>query len=139
MSSFSEVLGQSKIPFRDVTVYLEDEQGDDVPVDVHVVRAPGLEWAALTAQFPARPDALVDLRFGFNIHDLVATEGHRWVTRKDGDELVPFGDDWAAFAEKVPGDDFGTIVDAVFMLNVWEPQQRRDRLGKQRQARSKKS
>lgn len=115
---------------------LQDAELDSL-VELRVTRAPGVEWASLTASYPARLDSLVDRRYGFNLHALTVAEGWRWVERREGDAWVAFKktdkprvDQWGDFCQVISGGDLATIVDAVFELNVWEPQQRRERLGK---------
>lgn len=118
----------------------------DAMETVRVYRAAGTEWAALTARFPVRDDAVIDLRFGFNIHGLMEAEGHRWCRILEDGEPVKFDivterdaisqktrvvrSEWADFTTTISPDDYSQIIDAAFNLNVWEPQMRRDRLGK---------
>jgi hypothetical protein len=112
-------------------------------VDLKVTRAPGHEWAAVSAAYPPRADVRVDMHYGFNLHDLTVQEGYRWVTRREGDDWVPFkyapagpgkkgSNEFADLCRVLAGGDLSGVVDAMFLLNLWEPQQRRERLGKLR-------
>jgi hypothetical protein len=113
----------------------------DALVEIRVERAAGMEWGLVVGRYPARPDSPFDLRFGFNINELVASEGRRWAKYREGDDWLPFDykaksrdtvevNEWRDLCAAVSGADFEKLTDAVFELNVWEPFQRRERLGK---------
>lgn len=138
------------------TSALEKELADleaseqDSMVTLRVVQAPGQEFSGLTAKYPFRADAPLDRAYGFNIHGLVAAEGHRWTTYREGDKYRPFKvveatidrpgvNEWADLCKVLPHDDYRQIVDAAFELNIWEPQQRRERLGKAASSTSESS
>jgi len=121
---------------------LEATERDSL-VTLRVTQAPGSEFSELTAVHPFRTDAILDRAYGFNLHGLVAAEGHRWVTYADGEKWRKFQvtkadptkdtravNEWTDLCKVLSPDDYRQVVDAVFELNVWEPQQRRERLGK---------
>lgn len=119
-------------------------------VDLKVTRAPGDEWSSVAAAYPPRPDVRVDRHFGVNLHDLVKHEGFRWVTRREGETWVPFKftpaepgkkhvNEFADLCQVLAGNDLDQVVDAMFRLNLWEPERRRERLGKLRAALPEKS
>lgn len=113
--------------------------------EIRIERAPGAEWAALAPRYEARLDSGFDRGVGYNLHGLVEIEGRRWATYREGDEWLPFEyraavkgngrvtpefNEWREMCASLSGDDMQLLIDAFFELNVWEPQLRRERLGK---------
>lgn len=132
-----------KNPVEELRKELDELNAAEVDslVEIRVERAAGMEWGLIVGRYPARPDAPFDLRFGFNVNDLVASEGRRWAKYREGDSWLDFAykaktvesaevNEWRDLCGALAGADFEKISDAVFDLNVWEPFQRRERLGK---------
>jgi len=106
---------------------------DDVEVlvngHVHVLRffrLDGYDWSCEVDRHPIRPGVRIDMTYGFNFRTLTKAVAPRCGVRLDGDTEVPLTDEeWAAlFAPKVlSGRYFGHITDALFRLNIVQPQQ----------------
>jgi len=96
-------------------------------VTLQFSRADGKRWAAVCARNPMRIDTPIDRSYGYNFHaaaiEISAETGVRLV---DGGPEKLTAEQWRAiFADNVlSGHDFERIVDAVWALNEWAPQQK---------------
>ncbi len=97
------------------------------PVELVFERIDGKLWAQQCAKYPPRLDVPIDRNYGYNFHQVVISvtpESGRLVT---DDGLVPLDEDhWRGiFADGVlSGHDFQRIVDAVWSVNEWGPQEK---------------
>lgn len=81
----------------------------------------GAEWAGDCDRAPARPGVLLDMRYGYNLRELVPVVSQKTGGRVDGDEVVPLTpDQWRAIF-KGNGRNVSRIGDAIFMLNEYAP------------------
>lgn len=90
-------------------------------------RVDGKLWAGQCAKFPPRPDVPIDRNYGYDFHLVVISvspESGRLVTEDGLVELT--AEQWRdIFADGVlSGHDFQRIVDAIWQVNEWGPQQR---------------
>jgi hypothetical protein len=91
----------------------------------------GLAWAALIAEHPPRPNVLLDLRYGFNLHAVVPNVAPQTGRVVDGDEeLTLTREEWKDLLSILSGYEVERIADAVFTLNEWDPQQAVERAKK---------
>jgi hypothetical protein len=128
MASFAEVLAARKAQLA------ESALTEDVPVllgeavvTLRFTEMKGMEWAEVTARSPARVDATIDHRYGYNVHFAATLAAPRSGKRVDGDELVALSDqEWRDLFEVLSGPDFASIADAMFMLNEHGPAERLD-------------
>jgi len=91
----------------------------------------GTEWAAITANNPPRLEALVDRRFGYNVHAVCQAAAPVSGVHVDGDSEVKWSaEQWALFFPEISGPGFAEICDAIWGLNQWNPQQRVEKLKK---------
>jgi hypothetical protein len=109
---------------------------DDIDVlingHVHVLRfyrLDGYEWSCEVDRHPMRPGVRIDMTYGFNFRALTKAVAPRCAFRVVGDDEVPLSaEEWEAlFAPKVlTGRYFGAMTDALFRLNIVQPQQELD-------------
>lgn len=98
-------------------------------ITLRFFKVPGDEWANLTAANPARDGALVDLRFGYNMHAVCRASAVQHGRTLEGDvEEFHTGDEWAELWSLLGGAEFASVCDAIYALNEWEPAQRVERL-----------
>lgn len=118
-----------------------DEESEDALLELQITKAIGSDWSATAAKYPPRDKVILDNNWGLDLHGLVQNEGYRWIQYRDGDTWKHFEynegegdydpvDEWKDLCEVISGFDSTRIANAVFDLNVWGPQQRRDSLGK---------
>ncbi|WP_223690111.1 hypothetical protein [Leifsonia poae] len=111
------------------------EEIKSAPADALVTFAfeklPGDMWTDLTSRNPARPDALIDLNYGYNLDAVVqeaakaARGGHHFAWQVDGDTNIVLTDEqWDAIFESLYGHDMSAVRDAVWNVNEWQPSQR---------------
>lgn len=97
----------------------------DVPVTLngkrHVLRFTqmnGIEWAAESVRHPARPDVLLDARFGYNLHSLAQAVAPTCGALVNGDGTEPLSEEvWGTLFSTLDGSDVQGIIDAIFGLN----------------------
>lgn len=123
MATFAEVLAARKAQLAE-SALTEDVQvlvGDEL-VTLRFAELKGMEWAEVTARCPARPDATIDRRYGYNVHGAAAIAAPKSGKRLDGDELVDLSaDEWRDLFEVLSGPDFGAVADAMFLLHEVGP------------------
>lgn len=103
----------------------------------------GDKWAEITVRHPMRDDVILDQNCGYNTTTASREAAKLSGARVDGgtrEELSP--SQWETLlgadgTDKTPekpaaldGNDFRRVVDAIWVLNEWEPIQRRDALKK---------
>jgi hypothetical protein len=87
-------------------------------------RMRGIQWAVEAVKHPARPGVLLDARYGYNLHDMVRAVAPLTGARVDGDDLVQVETkQWKALFESLDAAGVQEIVDTVWALNEWNPQQ----------------
>lgn len=94
-------------------------------------RADGDVWAETVARHPARPDAVIDLRYGYNFNAVVleiAPQTGRVL--EDGTEADIPAKAWADLIPALSGAEIGRVTDAIWALNEWEPAQEIERAKK---------
>src|SRR5439155_26613911 len=83
------------------------------------------DWAELVARCPQRLDVPVDRMYGYNVHAVgraaAAASGARITA--DGDEQLT-DSQWDRLFALLSGHEFSRIVDAIFDLNEYGPEQR---------------
>jgi hypothetical protein len=123
MASFAEVLAARKAQLAE-SALTEDVQvllGDEL-VTLRFTELKGMEWAEVTARSPARADATIDRRYGYNVHGAAAIAAPKSGKRVDGDELVPLSEsEWRDLFDVLSGPDFAAIADAMFLLHEIGP------------------
>jgi hypothetical protein len=102
-------------------------------------RADGDAWAQTVARHPARPEAVIDLKFGYNfnavVEEIAPTTGR---VIEDGAEIELPAEAWADVLHRISGHEMGQVTDAIWTLNEWEPAQEIAKAKKALQAGSKK-
>lgn len=85
-------------------------------------RADGDAWAECVARHPIRPDAVLDVRFGYNFNAVVLDIGTSTARIVEGgaESEIP-AEVWSAFVSSLSGHEVGKIADAVWALNEWDP------------------
>lgn len=100
-------------------------------ITLRFTEMPGVEWATITSKNPPRLDALVDRRYGYDVHavcqDAAAISG---VYVDDEGEVRWTAEQWQQMLPELSGPDFGSVCDAIFSLNQWNPEKRTERLKK---------
>lgn len=107
------------------------EQENDSLVTLRFYKVPGDEWANLTATHPARQSALIDMKYGYNMHAVCrasAVSNGRVVEGES--ELTQTEAEWSELWVLLAGSDFANVCDAIFLLNEYEPNNRIERLKK---------
>lgn len=102
-------------------------------------RMSGLQWAEICAKCPARPDAPIDRRYGYNFQAAARIAapltGRRIVDDKP--EVVA-EDQWQVLWGLLSGHDVQVVCDTVWALNEWDPEQEVEALKKASRAASSK-
>jgi hypothetical protein len=101
-------------------------------------RADGDAWAECVARHPIRPDAVLDVKFGYNFNAVVLDIGATTARIVEGGEAEIPEDVWAAFVSSLSGHEVGIIADAVWALNEWDPIQEIERAKKASKAGSRR-
>lgn len=116
---------------RDQIAAIEAEAAESIIV-LRFTRMPADEWAEITARCPQRFEAPVDRIYGYNVHDAARAaapaSGVRLIAQAEGapiEEALP-DEQWDELFEVMSGREFTNIVDAIFDLNDYTPQQRLD-------------
>jgi len=102
-------------------------------------RADGDVWADCVARHPARPGAIVDLRYGYNFNAVVleiAPKTGRLI--EDDAEVELPAEAWADLIPALSGAEIGSVTDAIWALNEWDPAQEIERAKKALKAGSRK-
>ncbi|AGW41742.1 histidinol-phosphate aminotransferase [Leifsonia xyli subsp. cynodontis DSM 46306] len=82
----------------------------------------GLEWAELTDRFPARPDVLLDMRYGYNLRSLSKAAAPLCGKLLDGDKQVALTEEqWEKLFKSQPGSTITRIGDVIWNLNEYLP------------------
>jgi hypothetical protein len=94
-------------------------------------KLPGDMWTDFTARNPARPEALIDLNYGYNLDAVVKAAvkaergGHHFAWQVDGDKnVVLTNEQWDQVFEAMYGHDASAVRDAVWSVNEWQPSQK---------------
>lgn len=121
--SFSDDLAAAKaavLPHQDVDVLLN---GNLHTLRFHKMDA--VEWAEATASHPARPNVLIDTRYGYNLRAVTRTVAPQTGFLLDGDRPTPLQseDEWVSLFKAISGAEFARIMDAVWELNEYGPQE----------------
>lgn len=94
-------------------------------------KVPGDMWTDFTARNPSRPDALIDMNYGYNLDAVVNAAvkaergGHHFAWQVDGDKNVVLTDEqWDQVFESMYGHDASAVRDAVWSVNEWAPSQK---------------
>lgn len=94
-------------------------------------KLPGDMWTDLTSRNPSRPDALIDLNYGYNLDAVVQAAvkaergGHHFAWQVDGDKnVVLTAEQWDQVFDAMYGHDMSAVRDAVWSVNEWQPSQR---------------
>lgn len=102
-------------------------------------RADGDVWAECVSRHPARPDAKIDLRYGYNFNEVVLeiapTTGR--LIEKGVEADIP-ADAWAVLIPALSGAEISRVTDAIWALNEWDPAQEIEKAKKALSAGSKK-
>lgn len=78
------------------------------------------QWAELTARSAARPDATIDLSYGYNYHQVCRQAAQDTAARVEGETVTPIKPETVnELLGIVSGNDFERIMSAVFDVNVW--------------------
>lgn len=105
--------------FRDVDVLVGKK--------LHTLRfrqIDGLLWAAHADKNPARPDVLVDARYGYNLRGIVMSVAPISGVRLEGDKEVELtAEQWKKLFKSLDGAGFQRVSDAVWDLNEYTPGQ----------------
>lgn len=118
---------------------VEVELGGEV-VTLRFRRMEGLDWVGLTAKCPPRPDAPIDVRFGYNVHAAAQLAAPKsGVVVEGADEVALDDEQWADVWPVLSGPAFADIADAIFTLNQWTPQGRVEAIKKASRANSLRS
>lgn len=113
---------------------------EDALEHIRVSRLPGNEWSTITSHHPVRVDVPIDRHYGYDFdavceaalrhtsangtsyaHRLVG-EDKESVNPEDWEPLTE--EDWDELAQALSGSEWGSLRDAVWTLNEYEPQQR---------------
>jgi len=119
MSFEDDLKAESEVvkPTRDVDVSLNG--------NLHTIRftqMDGTDWAAATDQAPARPGVLLDMRYGYNLRQLVYVVAPKSGKRVVGAEEVALTEDqWRLLLKSLKGGPMMRLGDALFILNEYEP------------------
>lgn len=101
-------------------------------------RLPGKDWAILTSLHPVRVNVAIDRHYGYNF-DAVCEAAARYRDKsgrnygamlEDGIATELTDDEWTELFEVLSGNDIGKVRDAIWALNEYEPEQRRQALVK---------
>lgn len=114
----------------------------DALITLRFTRMSGEKWAEITARCPIRAGATIDLQYGYDMHAVCKIAAPLCGVRVEGDEEFPLVyakaspgveavNEWADLFETVSGHEFSLIVDAIYMLNEYEPAVRVDALKKE--------
>lgn len=107
------------------------QAAQDSLVELRFYRMPGDEWPALTAHHPVRVDVPLDRHYGYNFNTAtIAAAKASGVRVEDGEEFPLTPEEWADLFTVISGTEVGTVTDAVWSLNEYEPSQRLDALVK---------
>ena len=122
---------------EDLKVAKEAPRKKSDPVDVMVngslyalvfYRADGDVWADCVARHPARPGAIVDLRYGYNFNAVVLEIAPK-TGSVVGADAIP-AEAWADLIPALSGAEIGRVTDAIWALNEWDPAQEIERAKK---------
>lgn len=120
MSSFVDDLKaefEAERPYRDVPVKLNGT--------LHTLRftqMSGADWTSAGDQTVARPNVLIDVRYGYNIRALTYIAAPKSGKLLESGTLTDLTDDqWRNLLKTIPGPSFNAIADALYVLNEYEP------------------
>ena len=102
-------------------------------------RADGDVWAETVSRHPARPDAKIDLRYGYNFNEVVleiAPKTGRLL--EAGAEVDIPAEAWAVLVPALSGAEISRVTDAIWALNEWDPAQEIEKAKKALKAGSRK-
>lgn len=138
--TFSELLKSAKQAKSEAG--RESETVEDVAVGDQLVsfrfwELPALDWSTLAVKHPPRLDVPLDRRYGYNVHAVSLAAAQLNGVRVDGDEEIPLTvqpadpkrkkaavNEWEDLFDIVSGADLGRIVEAIWRLNEYLPEQR---------------
>jgi hypothetical protein len=93
-------------------------------VTLKFTRLDGERWANLTAANPMRIDVQLDRNYGYNFDAVSRSAAILSGVRLDDDgEQLMTADQWARLFKVLSGHDYQRIIDAIFTLNEYAPQQ----------------
>jgi hypothetical protein len=85
----------------------------------------GMKWSDITAQCPARPEAPLDRRYGYNWNSAALKAAPFAARLVEDDKEVPYAAPvWIDLFKKLAGSDVTAICSALWALNQWDPEQR---------------
>jgi hypothetical protein len=101
-----------------------DEMLSSATVDkFRFYRMDGLKWAALIAEHPPRTHVALDLRYGFNLHEVTPVAVVSCGRLLDGENEVSLPkEQWNDLLTVLSGHEVERIADALFVLNEWDPE-----------------
>lgn len=81
-------------------------------------------WTEATASSPLRAAVPLDRNYGYNLHGACVLIAPYAGVRLEGDAEIPLTENqWTMVFERLSGHDFARIVDAIWTLNEYGPQQ----------------
>lgn len=153
--SFSDLLKQAKQAKAEAgraSETVEDVAVGDQLVTFRFWELPSLDWSTLSVKYPPRVDVALDRRYGYNVHAVSLAAAQVNGVRVDGDEEVPLEvrpadpkkrkpavNEWEDLFGILSGADIGRIVEAIWKLNEFLPEQRAVELKKARLAGQQKN
>lgn len=149
--SFSELLKSAKEKRTEVASDTVEVTVGDQLVTLKFRELPGVDWVNLTRQHPIRPDTVIDRRYGYNLDAVCRAAAEvSGVVIQDGEEVTLRVDpvdprrptkkrvnEWEELFEVLSGPDNARIVDCIWALNEYNPQQRTEAAKKASRAEPK--
>ena len=98
-------------------------------ITLRFYKVPGDEWAELTANHPRRRNAIVDAKYGYDMHAVCRASAIKYGRTMDGEtEEVRTEIEWAELWPLLGGAEHAQVCDTIYYLNEWEPADRVERL-----------
>ena len=97
-----------------------------------------VEWASEVDKHPARPNVLLDMRYGYFLRSLVKAVAPLTGKVLDGDEFVDV-EDWPALFKSIGGYGMQRVTDAIWAVNERGPEMAVEAAKKARAASEKSS
>jgi hypothetical protein len=128
----------SKSPADEIRERLAELEATGSVETLRFTRLPGKDWSVLTSLHPVRPDVMIDRHYGYNF-DAVCEAAARFRDKsgraygarlEDGIPVELTNHEWSELFDVLSGSDIGKIRDAIWALNEYEPEQRRQALVK---------
>lgn len=147
--SFSELLKSAKEKRTEVASDTVEVTVGDQLVTLKFRELPGVDWVNLTRQHPIRPDTVIDRRYGYNLDAVCRAAAPLSGVVLEGDVEVELQVDpptlsrkkrvneWDDLFQVLSGPDFARIVDCIWALNEYNPQQRTEQAKKLSRAEPK--